>query len=1744
MNLLDKIKNDFNSLTAEDFELINQDPVLVEALVEAIPINKPGEEVLNLIGEDLFKKIIFREPVFMYFLDFLRKQSSEEEFLEEIFTNDFIFSDFLTAENSEMAYKLSKKVRDSLFNKIIDMIKTNPEFKISTGSLEVIKFIIDNKMYDKADFISLDPEYITEEIEDFLIEALKNNSDIVLKVRTPKITEYCLQNACIHRIIGSFNPKNEDEMSILKEAIEKDLVTYEQIKNSYVCYYINDSPKFIIQKLMAGDYLNEEQIAYIKEHPEFLKQIISILKNTDADNYAIYSLAKDFPEIQIWFIENNIGYCAWDNHSVLEEYISEKSEELLKLLDERHDLLLDAVKNFIINNSDQRLRIAKAIILRDDLAEIRDVVFKTINLYDYSQLIEDYIKASYQDYSKEIRKLCEFIELNNINLFIVDTTIYYQHKLDFDVYMTLLKKANLTAINDIIMNLYSISNSYNFTPEQLQEILTILIDQAIENNLTSISFIVSQINQLAKPEDKQKVLDNLDKLGLSINDRITLGGDLKGKSYDELVTYFGNGRIIPYSFENVARFVDESNFEIIRWMLNSPSLEIGNSLFNVLRNLRNVFSNKNFIDRYDSYLKEFYIKTKNIPIEYTYAMDDETILKATLDCDDSYYLTNLAYFELNNYYSNDNYYQMLFNKIKERVALGKQVNFMLITKCLNKIRIESDDELKQLIDSNAVYWDAKDTSIEKAFECLNNSNFEDFIRKTVIPSIKIGNLQSFNVIRDLARFTPDFLNKLEELVNNGEQLSGNVLILLNVDNSDYYSDFLEKLYEKNLFNFNNISFSNFRMCEFLDKVIFDRAIQNINVVEKNLNFLLGLGKKAEEAIAKQIDETQSVPISFVFKDVRKYPLIFQAVLKALREGRISTNYNLGPNLFDVDILKEMFDYSSSNIQSVITYLVHNYHDPKPEIMEFLAPYICKYNNLSLEVFKYLYKVYGNTVIPLLENENFIFLCNQDLKNVKKLTALLEPRVLDKKMVEGINNSIRQNIFAYKNPQILTTFTTILAKIQNNVFEEEREYYLNLLLPAVPDNLEKDIIITKNELLLEYYKSDKRQFLNYLFDCLKMNQNTYSSVFNKITTEYVLIKRNEYGSQDDIFKDTKVDFYYDKKVLYDTLFSELLNNERRTLFRILEIPTYFLREGTFNRENYGEYAVDYYTIQFLLGKDISSDLTKDELIQVKKNISTLKNKFYKAIEDNTHLGEQLPDAFKHYLDNPEFEKKLKKVLIFNKRDRDLNKEFPNLNLQVLFNKILNDEEKYNELLSLIQKYRILDWFDLFEPTISQLSISNDIENLYSFINAFNQIYDAEKKLAIKARDEKAELMRKRGDSEEDIEEFLAQDVKIHFNAYKILKYCAIYSSIPNCYKVFLGLDDFDVIKKNEGPNASSYAIEDRLVRACEVHLKAIKQQETSIPSFITDKTVSSGKKLRCIVGNRAHPRNMSHGERTGACMRAYGYADSESYGPRSNNLFEFCATNFNGFHITFVNPETDEYVSRVSGFRNGNTVFLNQLRNVVKENHDYTDEDVIEMMKLVSEEIIEMSKDSEYPIENVVASPCYALTSKTTQPLSDSDIGKGVYSGYRDVNVNAVVLATTGKDGLAVQLDLDSSRHPHYKCVRVYPKEIIGDLSSEDKINLQRISAIRGAIDYSNNNPEYRIQDYLMNIDFDIEALDQEYVYTIIGQDWFIALNTRMEIKSDIISLDDRAQLEFDEAMKKVEAYKAGDYTMSGGLING
>ena len=1748
MDLLNKIKNDFDSLTSQDLGIILDNQELTDALIDYVEKNKKELDWMDKIeDENQAIRIFFKEPIFRLFLDSIKKENYIAYFSAIFDIDGYLLLSGSFKKNEEMISVL-KKIQDENFDELTQILLSDEEIDFMTSDEKVINFIIDNKLYHRVNCIKITEENASPIIDNFLIETIENTEDIILSIRTPKLLDYCMTHKCVHRIIKSFRYKTPDDLAILKKAFDQDAVVYEQIQETNFKVYLIESPKFILQLLLNGENLTSEQIEYVNNNPELLKQIIEVIaKCPDRIDSNFLNLGFVVLEVRIALIKYNCKRLRNGYSSVLEYRIDYDKSEILELLEKKHDLFMEGVEYLFKSNNDVVYSLADRLLPEENLVEILDLAIEYLSDVRFTELLISKINSND---TKSLNVLNKYIE-SGVRVPAVTDNSIYSKKMPSTVFINLLKHITVDGLNYIKNNTYNIKENYSY--EQLLDIYHILIDICIMYKSDALTAYPNFISSYAREEDVQRVFNHSSELGFNFNDicNILMATDekYKEKTYEELVSLF-NGLIIDYSsFNNLEYIVGENNVEIIDWMLNSPNLVIDNNLFEKLDELISKMDRLNLGEKYREYLKNFYIKIGNIPAVFTFNFEQETIKKATLDSSDDNYIDNIEFFTIKEKKSID-YYILLFNSIKERIKGGKKVNCRLLISCLEAIPTLKSEDVSECIDLELLYWDGKEDSFAKIIPYIDNHLFDKYIREIVIPSLSTHIINThINELEKLSKLEPDFLNRLNELANLEDKFNPSILKLLNYANRESYTKFLETIYKKDLINYYAITQEFYLITDSLiDTIISDKLIPNLDLLENNISIILEYNSDYDDSIAKQIDNEECLSSLFVIKNAKYYPKVYQALQKALKEGRINFGLNLNNNFLDVNLLKAILEHNENDIKNIVSYLIHHNQNPDKDVFEVLMPYYCKIYNVNLVNFKYIYKEYGNTIIPILESDSFILLCNQDIENIKKLFALLEPRKLDLPMIQGINNSIRQSIFAAKNEDILAIYTTILAKIQNDTFDLERDYYLELLLPAIPNGLTKEIMETFDTGLLYIYAIDKRAFLNHLFDLLKQNQDLYCEVFGAITTNYIILKRNEFSRQDDIFVDTRIPYIYDKKVLYDNLFKKMIQDERRALFKILGIPAYLSYDREYSEDDLDEYAIDYYTIQILSGKDISSKIDKKLLIEVKKNIKVLKEKFNKYVAQKTidrswlTNPSPLPDEMMHYLSDPEFESGLKKILIISAREKNLAQELSHLNIEVILKKVIQDDDKYELLLEVIKKYRILDWFDYFSPTINQLSIANQIDDLYGFINAFNRIYDAEMKSIMEHKypvvKKQAELMRSRGIPDEEIEKYMKSELKIQFNAFKILNICSIYSAIPNCYKVILGLDDFEKVKLNQGDYAAvGYSPEDRLKRACDVHLKAIKQLEVAIPSFITDVELSNKKKLRVIVGNRAHPRNISHGERTGACMRAYGIADSDGYeGKRSNNLFEFCATNFNGFHITFVDPDTDEYVSRVSGFRNGNTVFLNQLRHSV--NYNYSDDDVIEAMKLAAQEIILRSKDSELPIENVVASHSLTLANQPIQDLAQNDFGRGVYIGYKDITQYAVVLATTGKNGNHVPLKLDSSKHPHYKCVRVLPREFVGNLNEIEKINLQRITAIRLLLE-NEDNP-----DFINGIDIDTTALNDKYVYTIIGQDWFIALDVSGKIKFDIITLDDRAQIEFDEAMEKVEAFKQGKYTMIGGITNG
>ncbi len=441
----------------------------------------------------------------------------------------------------------------------------------------------------------------------------------------------------------------------------------------------------------------------------------------------------------------------------------------------------------------------------------------------------------------------------------------------------------------------------------------------------------------------------------------------------------------------------------------------------------------------------------------------------------------------------------------------------------------------------------------------------------------------------------------------------------------------------------------------------------------------------------------------------------------------------------------------------------------------------------------------------------------------------------------------------------------------------------------------------------------------------------------------------------------------------------------------------------------------------------------------------------------------------------------------------------LNLTALRKSVLNNEQTYNTLLAIMKKRKPHLLPNSLKKLLEVGSISTDYTNISGFISFFDSIYESERS-----------RLAANGKNPDEALSGLAS----------ILIQAEIHSGISSVYSQVLGDEDAKLIKANPRPNSASKKIKnnERLIEAIKLTKENYLRREVTIPTFARSFNLTTGKQLEVTVGNFTDPSNLTHGERTGACMRIGGVGES---------LFYFCLKNPNGFHIRFNDPETGEYISRVSGFRNGNTVFLNELRYSCNPDK-YDDEEVIEACKKAANELIRLSAGSTCPIENVVISDQYTMR-KSEYHLTNlgvTSIKEGLPSFYTDVSTKAVVLATTTPP--FKPLNFDKSEVPTYEPCRSKIIRSNNQPFLSSRINrVASIKAILEGVPYEN----------LDQIDFEAGLL-----YGIVADDWYIYINRNMEIKYDYIPVDPRAKEELtthlaiiDEMIKRNEIKEESVY---------
>ena len=389
--------------------------------------------------------------------------------------------------------------------------------------------------------------------------------------------------------------------------------------------------------------------------------------------------------------------------------------------------------------------------------------------------------------------------------------------------------------------------------------------------------------------------------------------------------------------------------------------------------------------------------------------------------------------------------------------------------------------------------------------------------------------------------------------------------------------------------------------------------------------------------------------------------------------------------------------------------------------------------------------------------------------------------------------------------------------------------------------------------------------------------------------------------------------------------------------------------------------------------------------------------------------------------------------------------PYIDVDKLQKFVFTNPKMEEELYKYLEKYGILSWTETCGYLATQADLEITSSCIGSLISNFTYIMNAKKE-----KEEKGE----------------------RFTLVSEIALASCLDSDAEIYSYLLGKDNYKYIASNPGPNSSPKNREYRLNKALEDIYTMHERKYITVPPVDEDFKLKNGKSINICLGNTNDPINLTYGERTGACMRIGGAGSS---------LFNFCLENENGFHISFNHPQTGNLISRVSCFRNGNTLFMNQLRDSLDK--EYSKEMIKESCELIAKRIIESTKDSKYPILNVVASDGYAFNDEETVASHCNCPNKGFSpTFYTDVSSYVVVVATSKPNKELSPIELGPNKTEKYEVGRAPIRKY-----EEEKASLA-ISHIEA------------LDSYLSKVAIDEISIDKKNVsLAYVGEDWYVAL---------------------------------------------
>ena len=339
---------------------------------------------------------------------------------------------------------------------------------------------------------------------------------------------------------------------------------------------------------------------------------------------------------------------------------------------------------------------------------------------------------------------------------------------------------------------------------------------------------------------------------------------------------------------------------------------------------------------------------------------------------------------------------------------------------------------------------------------------------------------------------------------------------------------------------------------------------------------------------------------------------------------------------------------------------------------------------------------------------------------------------------------------------------------------------------------------------------------------------------------------------------------------------------------------------------------------------------------------------------------------------------------------------------------------------------------------------------------------------------------------------------------------------------------DVIKKiysNNGFTSSSQ--KERINVACELISQMISKKDKTVPFVKGDYG-----NYKYSMYDSTDTTLLTTGLDTNACFRCCG---------NDNDFLHYCALDKNGFVIKLTDSNGN-FIGRASGFRNGNGVYINQLRTIYdKKSSAYDSEKaaIIETFKKACNDIVDVSQnnpDEQNKIDFVVVTKSYSLSDigSNIDDVTRNAIGTAPMDGtsedWKNFVANTKNLKEAKQSGRYFTTDFGN-----YSLICI--KSAVGSLSP-DKIKKGDVEAV-----YTRNRKKIctevaneKIEDYINKIR-GIEAYQTNGLFTYLklpkdskvvsGDNWYIVYNNEGIVDGRYLNSDEYAKSEYNSYMERI-----------------